>query len=104
MKALVLAAALSATGPGPAPARRVRIADGDRRTQAERKRFTEAELSEMFGDMEPTPDEPAPALALPEREFIDWEPPLDRRLTDTEDERPDTPIAASSIAHSSLAA
>jgi hypothetical protein len=74
-KALVLAAALSATNIQPEPAaKRPRSNDTNRRHHAERPRFTPQDLDEMFGDMDPTPDEPAPALALPEPDFIAWEP------------------------------
>ena len=78
VKALVLAAALSATGVQPEPAKRARSKDDGRRTHAERPRFTSADLEELLGDMDPTPDEPAPALALPEPDFIRWEPTIDR--------------------------
>jgi hypothetical protein len=69
LKALVLAAAIAAMEIEEAPRRRVE----ERKPRAERKRFTDADLQEMLGDMEPTP-EPAPPLVMPEVDFIRWEP------------------------------
>ena len=87
-KALVLAAALSATDIQPEPAaKRSRSNDSHRRTHAERPRFTPQDLDEMFGDMDPTPDEPAPALSLPEPDFIAWEPREEPVLEPIGDER-----------------
>lgn len=72
MKALVLAAALSATEPQPVRAKAK--VEPDKRPGAERNRFTEADLEEMFGDMAPTSDEPEPVIEIPEMDFIRWDP------------------------------
>lgn len=66
----MLAAAIAATEIDDAPRRRVEEREPKR---AERKRFTDADLQELLGDMEPTP-EPAPPLVMPEVDFIRWEP------------------------------
>jgi hypothetical protein len=72
LKALVLAVAIATSPLEDTRSRRAaRRDDGGRR--AERKRFTDQDLEEMLGSMEPTP-EPPPPLVLPEPDFIRWEP------------------------------
>ena len=78
MKALVLAAAI-VTSDLETPRSKPR--DSDRRAHAERNRYTERELQDMFGDMEPE-REPTPPPDIPERDFIGWAPDADRRLPD----------------------
>lgn len=73
MKALILAAAIATADMQDEPVRRTEDPDAGKRGRAERKRFTEAELAEILGAMEATPEAP-PLTAMPERDFIPWEP------------------------------
>lgn len=68
MKAVVLATLISTAELRDAPPARK---DHGR---AERKRFTDADLADMFGDMEATSDAPAPAAPAEEPGFIPWRP------------------------------
>jgi len=76
MKALILAALISTAEIRDAPRAK------NNRGRAERKRFTQAELEEMFGDMSATSQ---PDLDTREPDFIRWNP----------DDAPiDAPVAA----------
>jgi hypothetical protein len=83
LKALLLAAAIATAEMHEAPLARQAVKDADRKGRAERKRYTEAELAEMLGDMAPTPKTPV-LTAMPEVDFIRWEP-TDRRGLDRKD-------------------
>ncbi len=86
MKALILAAAIATAELGSAPLVRQAVRDADRKGRAERKRYTEADLAEALGDMEPTPEAPPPLQAMPEVDFIRWEP-SERRESDHNKDR-----------------
>lgn len=68
MKAIILAALISTAQISDTPR-----AKGNR-GRAERKRFTQAELEEMFGDMGATSHASQPDLDTREPDFIRWNP------------------------------
>jgi hypothetical protein len=85
LKALVLAVAIATAEISETPLARRAFKDADRKGRAERKRFTEADLAEMLGDMEPTPEAPPPLAAMPEVDFIRWEPTARREADASKD-------------------
>lgn len=85
MKALVLAVAIATAEIHEAPLARRAVKDADRKGRAERKRYTEADLAAELGDMEPTPETPE-ISAMPEVDFIRWEP-SSRREADHDKDR-----------------
>lgn len=88
MKALVLAAAIAASELDTTTSPRRR---GDKQPCAERNRFTDEDLADMFGDMEPEKEAPPPP-SLPEPDWIGWEPGEPPR--EPQDGSQDKPIAA----------
>ncbi len=91
MRAHVVAAALATAELGEPRQRRASEQGKDRRGRAERLRFTERDLEELFGDMQPAPP-PPPPIAPPEPNFIAWDPAIAVQLEPACGQEP--PLAA----------